>query len=117
MWRGSVAVPSGRRTDREERDVAGGLAGVSRRVRMSWRRWVAVLLAFNIALGMGVSVVALRHQADARTHTNVLFAELDAAASAQDALFWRAATSTPGPASLTDAGRVVAVAAGRVAAS
>ena len=68
-------------------------------VRASWRRWVAVVLAFNIALGMGFSVVALRHQADARSHADVLLAELDAAASAQDALLWRAtdgAAPSPG---------------------
>ena len=68
-----------------------------RRVRTSWRRWVAVVLAFNIALGMGFSVVALRHQADARSRADVLFAELDAAASAQDALLWRAADRAPRP--------------------
>ena len=59
--------------------MAGGLAGFSRRARASWRRWIAVLLAFNIALGMGVSVVALRHQADARSRADVLLADLDAA--------------------------------------
>ena len=72
--------------------MAGARALLSGRVRTSWRRWVAVVLAFNIALGMGFSVVALRHQADARSHADVLLAELDAAASAQDALLWRATT-------------------------
>jgi diguanylate cyclase (GGDEF)-like protein/PAS domain S-box-containing protein len=56
----------------------------------SWRRWAAVVLAFNIALGMGFSVVALRHQADARSRADVLLADLDAAASAQEAQLWRA---------------------------
>ena len=55
--------------------MAGGPVGLVRRVRASWRRWVAVVLAFNIALGMGFSVVSLRHQADARAHANVLFAD------------------------------------------
>jgi diguanylate cyclase (GGDEF)-like protein/PAS domain S-box-containing protein len=57
--------------------------------RGTWRKWVAGALAFNIALGMGISVVALRHQADARSRADVLLAELDAAASAQEALLWR----------------------------
>jgi diguanylate cyclase (GGDEF)-like protein/PAS domain S-box-containing protein len=55
-----------------------------------WRRWVAGALAFNIALGMGISVVALRHQADARSRADVLLAELDAAASEQETLLRRA---------------------------
>ena len=56
----------------------------------SWRRWVAVVLAFNIALGMGFSVVALRHQADARSRADVLLSDLHAAASAQEAQLWHA---------------------------
>jgi diguanylate cyclase (GGDEF)-like protein/PAS domain S-box-containing protein len=59
----------------------------------SWRRWAAVVLAFNIALGMGFSVVALRHQADARSRADVLLADLDAAASAQEAQLWRAVSA------------------------
>ena len=55
----------------------------------AWRRWAAVVLAFNIALGMGFSVVALRHQADARSRADVLLSDLDAAASAQEALLWQ----------------------------
>jgi diguanylate cyclase (GGDEF)-like protein/PAS domain S-box-containing protein len=101
----------------EERDVAGGLAGLCRRPRTSWRRWVAVLLAFNIALGMGFSVVSLRHQADARSNANGLFAQLDATASAQDALLWRATAATPDPTALAAAGSAVDAAAGRVAAT
>jgi diguanylate cyclase (GGDEF)-like protein/PAS domain S-box-containing protein len=97
--------------------MGGGPARLCRGARTSWRRWVAVVLAFNIALGMGFSVVALRHQADARWRANVLFAELDAAASAQDARLWRAVTGAPGPGTLADAGHAVDVAAGRVAAS
>jgi diguanylate cyclase (GGDEF)-like protein/PAS domain S-box-containing protein len=97
--------------------VARARALLSRFLRASWRRWAAVVLAFNIALGMGFSVVGLRHQADARAHADVLLAELDAAASAQDALLWRAAAGRPDPALLADAGEQVDVAAGRVAAS
>ncbi|MCW2740687.1 MAG: diguanylate cyclase [Blastococcus sp.] len=61
------------------------------RLRASgWRRWVAGVLAFNVALGMGFSVVALRHQADARSQADVLLSELDAAASAVESQLWRA---------------------------
>ncbi|TFV89892.1 EAL domain-containing protein [Blastococcus sp. CT_GayMR16] len=83
----------------------------------SWRRWVAVVLAFNIALGMGFSVVALRHQADARSRADALFADLNAAASAQDAVLWRATTGATDPAVLAAAGHRVDVAADRVAAT
>jgi diguanylate cyclase (GGDEF)-like protein/PAS domain S-box-containing protein len=58
-----------------------------------WRRWIVVVLAFNIALGMGFSVVALRHQADARAQADVLLSDLDAAASAQEAALWRAVSA------------------------
>jgi diguanylate cyclase (GGDEF)-like protein/PAS domain S-box-containing protein len=78
---------------------------------------VAVLLAFNIALGMGFSVVALRHQADARSRATVLFAELDAAASTQDELLWRTVAGGTGAGALTSAAGRVDVAARRVAAS
>jgi diguanylate cyclase (GGDEF)-like protein/PAS domain S-box-containing protein len=101
----------------EERDVAVGLAGLCRHARTSWRRWVAVVLAFNIALGMGFSVVSLRHQADARSHASGLFAELDAMASAQDALLWRATSGTPDATALAAAASAVDAAAGRVAAT
>ena len=82
-----------------------------------WRRWVAVALAFNIALGMGFSVVALRHQADARSRADVLLAGLDAAASAQEAQLWRAvsADSTITAATLGTATHQVDVAAAQVA--
>jgi diguanylate cyclase (GGDEF)-like protein/PAS domain S-box-containing protein len=80
----------------------------------AWRRWVVVVLAFNIALGMGFSVVALRHQADARSWADVLLSDLDAAASAQEAELWRA-ISADASASLDDAARRVDVAAVRVA--
>src|SRR3954451_19530337 len=85
----------------------------------SWRRWFAVVLAFNIALGMGFSVVALRHQADARSHADVLLSDLDAAAASQEAALWRAVSAdASGPSdSLDDAAQWVDVAAGRVAAS
>jgi diguanylate cyclase (GGDEF)-like protein/PAS domain S-box-containing protein len=97
--------------------VAGARALLSGPVRASWRRWAAVVLAFNIALGMGFSVVALRHQADARSQADALLAELGAAASAQDALLWRATTGMTEPEVLAAAGHRVDVAAGRVAAS
>ena len=64
----------------------GRLVSPLRRLHLGgWRRWVVVALAVNLALGMGFSVVALRHQADARSHTDALLADLDAAASAQEA--------------------------------
>ena len=97
--------------------MTGARAVRSGRLRASWRRWAAVVLAFNIALGMGFSVVGLRHQADARSRADVLFAELGAAASAQDALLWRATTGATDPAVLTAAGQRVDLAARRVAAS
>jgi diguanylate cyclase (GGDEF)-like protein/PAS domain S-box-containing protein len=97
--------------------MAGARALLSDPLRASWRRWAAVVLAFNIALGMGFSVVGLRHQADARSQADVLFAELGAAASAQDALLWRAAAGATDPAALAGAGRRVDLAAGRVAAT
>ena len=56
--------------------VGGAVPGRLARLRGgAWRRWVAVVLAFNIALGMGFSVVALRHQADARSHADALLAD------------------------------------------
>ena len=56
---GGTAAWSGR--------ALGPLLALAGRLRAGgWRRWVAGVLAFNIALGMGFSVVALRHQADAR---------------------------------------------------
>ena len=54
--------------------------------RVAWRRWAVGVLVLNIALGSGVSVVALRHQADARAHAAVLLADLDAAVSGEQAL-------------------------------
>ncbi len=91
--------------------------GLLGRFRGSWRRWFAVVLAFNIALGMGFSVVALRHQADSRSRADVLLSDLDAAASAQETALWRAVSAgaaTTGTA-LDDAARRVADAAQRVA--
>ena len=99
----------------EECDVAGGLARLCRRAGTSWRRWMVVVLAFNIALGMGFSVVALRHQADARSHADVLLADLDAAAYAQDAQLWRAAAGLPDLNALADASDRVEAAADRIA--
>jgi diguanylate cyclase (GGDEF)-like protein/PAS domain S-box-containing protein len=61
---------------------------------IAWRRWVVAVMAFNIALGMGLSVVALRHQADARSRADVLLAELDSAASEEEAQLWRAVAVT-----------------------
>ena len=83
----------------------------------AWRRWVVAVLAFNIALGMGFSVVALRHQADARSQADALLSDLNAAVSAQEAQLWRAVSSDASDtsASLDDAARWVDVAARRVA--
>ena len=83
----------------------------------AWRRWAAVVLAFNIALGMGFSVVALRHQADARSRADVLLSDLDAAASAQEALLWQTvAAGTAGDrTALHDAAQRVTAAAAQVA--
>src|SRR4051794_384913 len=85
----------------------------------SWRRWFAVVLAFNIALGMGFSVVALRHQADSRSHADVLLSDLDAAAASQEAALWRAVSADTSEAgeSLDDAAEWVDAAARRVASA
>jgi len=66
---------------------------------------------------MGFSVVALRHQADARSQANVLFAQLDAAASAQDALLWQGTTGIPDPGALAGAASAFDAVARRVAAT
>ena len=55
------------------------------RARGSWRRWLVIVLAFNIALGMGFSVVLLRHQVDDQARTGLLFAQLSAAVSDDEA--------------------------------
>jgi diguanylate cyclase (GGDEF)-like protein/PAS domain S-box-containing protein len=102
-------MASGRSAPRA-RPLLGRLRG------RSWRRWIALVLAFDIALGMGFSVVGLRHQVDARARTGVLFAELDAAAAAQDAqLFRAAADSGPAHTSLAAASRRVQEAADALA--
>jgi diguanylate cyclase (GGDEF)-like protein/PAS domain S-box-containing protein len=83
--------------------MATGTAAVLARARTlaarlrggAWKRWIVLVLAFNIALGMGFSVVLLRHQVDARSHTDVLFAQLDTAASADEAQLWQAAADGP----------------------
>ncbi|NYJ05001.1 putative bifunctional diguanylate cyclase/phosphodiesterase [Petropleomorpha daqingensis] len=89
--------------------------------RPSWRalvkRWAAVVLAFNIALGMGFSVVALRHQADARSRADALLAELDAAAATQDALLWRGLADAGPDAGLAAAAATVDDATAAVAAA
>src|SRR3954468_12721783 len=74
--------------------------GLPARLRSSWRRWVVAVLAFNIALGMGFSVVALRHQADARSRADVLLSDLDSATSAQEAQLWRVLSADAPNASL-----------------
>src|SRR3978361_1040431 len=78
----------------------------------SWRRWAVIVLAFNIALGMGFSVVGLRHQSDDRTRAEVPLTALDAAASAQDAALWQAiddgAATPTAPVDSTAAGVVAA---------
>jgi diguanylate cyclase (GGDEF)-like protein/PAS domain S-box-containing protein len=93
-------------------------AVLTRRFRTGgWRRWVAGALAFNIALGMGISVVALRHQADARSRADVLLAELDAAASAQETQLRRALDEGGPTPALRDAAKRFDDAATQVAAS
>ena len=99
---------------------AGGFAGLIGRVRaIAWRRWLVAAMAFNIALGMGLSVVALRHQADARARADVLLADLDSAVSSQEAQLWRAvAADAPGVGtSFEDAAVRVDDAAARVSGS
>jgi diguanylate cyclase (GGDEF)-like protein/PAS domain S-box-containing protein len=81
------------------------------------KRWTAVVLAFNIALGMGFSVVGLRHQADARSRADAQLAELDAAASTQDALLWRRLAGAGNDAGLAAAAAQVEDAAAAVAAA
>jgi diguanylate cyclase (GGDEF)-like protein/PAS domain S-box-containing protein len=76
-----------------------------------------VVLAFNIALGMGFSVVALRHQADDRSRADALLAELDAAAATQDALLWRSLADTGPDAGLSAAAATVDDATAAVAAT
>src|SRR4051794_34127180 len=53
----NAAAPSPVHSQGLSTRLAGRLRGGS------WRLWLAAILAFNIALGMGFSVVALRHQA------------------------------------------------------
>jgi diguanylate cyclase (GGDEF)-like protein/PAS domain S-box-containing protein len=82
-----------------------------------WRRLIAGVLAFNIALGMGFSVVALRHQADARSRADGVLTELDAAASEQEAQLWRAVAGGAAGTTVADASARFEGAAGRVAAA
>jgi len=90
-------------------DAPGTPTGVPRPSRRALvRRWAAVVLAFNIALGMGFSVVALRHQADDRSRADALLAELDAAAATQDALLWRSLADAGPDAGLSAAAATVA---------
>jgi diguanylate cyclase (GGDEF)-like protein/PAS domain S-box-containing protein len=99
---------------------AGVPSGLLAKLRTgAWRRWLVVVLAFNIALGMGFSVVALRHQADSRARADVLLAELDSAASAREAVLWRALTGRlpVRNAALDEAARSFDDAVRRVAAS
>jgi diguanylate cyclase (GGDEF)-like protein/PAS domain S-box-containing protein len=97
--------------------AAGAERHVARSRRAVVKRWAAVVLAFNIALGMGFSVVGLRHQADARSRADALLAELDAAASTQDALLWRRLAGAGDDAALADAAAQVGDAAAAVAAA
>ncbi len=75
------------------------------RARGAWRRWLVIVLAFNIALGMGFSVVLLRHQVDDQARAAELFAQLDAAVSQDEAARY-AAPGAPAdlgaPAALAD---------------
>jgi diguanylate cyclase (GGDEF)-like protein/PAS domain S-box-containing protein len=111
--------------------MAAGTATPSRRGRFllrpaaallrgrSWRRWIGVVLAFNIALGMGFSVVLLRHQVDARSRTGVQLAQFDAAVWARDAELEQAAhlAGTVSPAVLDTAAARARTAADVVTAS
>ena len=99
-------------------DAPGTPTGVPRPSRRALvRRWAAVVLAFNIALGMGFSVVALRHQADDRSRADALLAELDAAAATQDALLWRSLADAGPDAGLSAAAATVDDATAAVAAT
>jgi diguanylate cyclase (GGDEF)-like protein/PAS domain S-box-containing protein len=77
----------------------------------AWRRWVVLVLAFNIALGMGFSVVLLRHQVDARSQVSARFEQLDAAAAAGEAQLWRAAAGGTATGADDDAAAAVRTAA------
>src|SRR4051794_36625576 len=89
-------------------DAAGTPNGAARPARRAGRtRGAAAVLAFTIALGMGFSVGGLRHQADARSRADAQLAELDAAASGQDALLWRGLTDGADDAALTDAAAAI----------
>jgi len=69
--------------------------------RGGWRRWLVIVLAFNIALGMGFSVVLLRHQVDDQARAAELFAQLDAAVSRDQAAGYAApGTALTAPAAL-----------------
>src|SRR3954452_17666713 len=85
--------------------------GRARSLAGAWRRWVVLVLAFNIALGMGFSVVLLRHQVDARSQVSALFEQLDAAAAAGEAQLWRAAAGGTGTRADDDAAAAVRTAA------
>src|SRR4051795_12674230 len=108
------AVAPGRGRHDDAAGTPKGAARTSRRAVV--KRWAAAVLAFNIALGMGFSVMGLRHQADARSRADALLAELDAAASGQDALLWRGLTDGADDAALTDAAAAIDAAARAVAA-
>ena len=64
--------------------------------RARWKQWLIAVLVLNVAVGMGLSVVLLRHQADARRAVETQLAQVDARAAAQTALLWSAvATGQP----------------------
>ena len=71
-----------------------GVVAPVRRAR--WKQGLIAILVLNVAVGMGLSVVLLRHQADARRAVETQLAQVDSRAAAQTALLWSAvATGQP----------------------
>jgi diguanylate cyclase (GGDEF)-like protein/PAS domain S-box-containing protein len=64
--------------------------------RARWKQWLTAVLVLNVAIGMGLSVVLLHHQTDARRSLETQLAQADARAAAQTSLLWTAvATGQP----------------------
>ena len=64
--------------------------------RARWKQWLTAILVLNVAVGMALSVVLLRHQADARRSVETRLVQTDALAAAQTAVLWSAvATGQP----------------------
>jgi len=71
-----------------------GVVAPVRRAR--WKQGLIAILVLNVAVGMGLSVVLLRHQADARRAVETQLAQVDSRAATQTALLWSAvATGQP----------------------